>query len=109
MTLEASIENPWETPSLEPDSESMGDQPPEQHTDQPPEFPSASETFSSAHSAEVRVSELEARNQYLFRRNVTLVARVAELEVSNQRLTQEVNALKKAADRLPWFLRWTRS
>jgi hypothetical protein len=51
--------------------------------------------------------ELETRNQYLFERNVALVAKVAQLETANLRLQEEVSALRQASrTQPPWYLRW---
>jgi hypothetical protein len=102
-------ENPWETPSLEPDlelietsqrlvalSESTFPACPDLEMASPESEPSG---------AKARIAELEAKNQYLFQRNVALVAKVAEIEVLNRHLSEEVIALKKLA-RTPWFMRW---
>jgi molecular chaperone GrpE (heat shock protein) len=104
-------ENPWETPSLEPDLElietshrlvALSDEtflaPPDLEEDQ---------KVSTELNAKSRIVELEAKNQYLFNRNVALVAKLAEIEVLNRRLSEEVIALKKSA-RTPWFMRWLR-
>jgi hypothetical protein len=102
-------ENPWETPSLEPDLElietshrlvALSDETFFSHPD-----PEEGQTVSSESSAKARIVELEAKIQYLFDRNVALVAKLAEVEVLNRRLSEEVIALKKSG-RTPWFMRW---
>lgn len=102
-------ENPWETPSLEPDLELIETS---HRLVALSEDTSASRSdtekapFESEQSGvNARLTELESKNQYLFKRNVTLVAKVAEIEVLNRRLSEELIALKKIA-RTPWFMRW---
>jgi hypothetical protein len=98
--------DPWETPPSEPDLELI-------ETSQrlvslsEDTFPSTPEVenVSAQSDADARIIELETQKQYLFQRNVTLVARVAELEVLNRRLYEEMSALKKSV-RAPWFVRW---
>ncbi len=102
-------ENPWETPSLEPDLELI-------ETSHrlvalsEDFFASRSDTeeepFESEQSGDrARITELETKNQYLFKRNIALVAKVAEMEVLNRQLSEELTALKKLV-RTPWFMRW---
>jgi hypothetical protein len=102
-------ENPWETPSLEPDLELV-------ETSHrlvalsEDAFPALSDLEkasleSEQSGAKARIAELESKNQYLFKRNVALVAKVAEIEVLNRRLSEELIELKKSA-RTPWFMRW---
>jgi hypothetical protein len=102
-------ENPWETPSLEPDLElietshrlvSLSED-----TFSPIPDPEKAPLESALSAADARIAELEAQSQYLFKRNVALVAKVAEIEVLNRHLSEEVIALKKSA-RTPWFMRW---
>jgi molecular chaperone GrpE (heat shock protein) len=102
-------ENPWETPSLEPNLELIESshrlvELPEDAIHQDTS-PSDSQDVSAKNDSEVRIAELEAQNQYLFNRNVALVAKVAEIEVLNRRLSEEIITLKKSA-RAPWFMRW---
>jgi hypothetical protein len=102
-------ENPWETPSLEPDLElvetshrfvSLSEDTPASSPD-----PEKAPLGPDPSGANARLAELESKNQYLFKRNVALVAKVAEIEVLNRRLSKELIALKKMA-RTPWFMRW---
>jgi hypothetical protein len=113
MTPEAPLENPWETPALEPDLGPIHIAPPTaQSTETLTSASSSNETSAEGRAQshdEARIDELERQNRYLFRRNVVLVARVAELEVANQRLSEKVSALKQSASRTPWFMRWIRS
>lgn len=61
-------------------------------------------------SEAIRIAELEARNQYLFQRNVALVAKVAALEAANLRLQDELSNLRQLQrlSETPWYLRWLR-
>jgi hypothetical protein len=102
-------ENPWETPFLEPDLDlietshrlvALSDE-----TFLTPPDLEEGQTVSSESSTKARVVELEAKVQYLFNRNVALVAKLAEIEVLNRHLSEEVIALNKSA-RTPWFMRW---
>jgi hypothetical protein len=53
-----------------------------------------------------RIAELEAQHKYLFRRNVGLVARVAELEAVNLRLQEQISDLKQQVQsQVPWYKR----
>jgi hypothetical protein len=53
-----------------------------------------------------RILELETQKQYLFQRNVGLVAKTAELEAANLRLQEQVSALKRAErSQIPWYKR----
>jgi hypothetical protein len=102
-------ENPWETPSLEPDLELIetSQRLVALSEDAFPTLPDPEKASleSEKSGANVRISELESKNQYLFKRNVALVAKVAEIEVLNRRLSEELIALKKSV-RTPWFMRW---
>ncbi len=102
-------ENPWETPSLGPDLELI-------ETSHrlvalsEDSFAALSDLEKASLASEqagenARITELEAKNQYLFKRNVALVAKVAEIEVLNRRLSEELIVLKKSV-RTPWFMRW---
>jgi molecular chaperone GrpE (heat shock protein) len=102
-------ENPWETPSLEPDLE-LTETSHRLVALSEDTFASRSDTEktpleSEQADANARIAELESKNQYLFKRNVALVAKVAEIEVLNRRLSEELIALKKTM-RTPWFMRW---
>jgi hypothetical protein len=105
-------ENPWETPSLEPDLELIETSHrlvalSEDSLAALSDLEKASlESDESEQAGEnVRITELEEKNQYLFKRNVALVAKVAEIEVLNRRLSEELIVLKKSV-RTPWFMRW---
>lgn len=107
MTSEAiDQKDPWETPPSEPDLELI-------ETSQrlvslsEDTFPSMPiiETDSAQSVSDGRIVELERQKEYLFQRNVALVAKVAELEVLNGHLYEEISTLKKSA-RTPWFVRW---
>ena len=96
MTPEAPIENPWDTPvesSPERSDVAQSDLPSE-NLAPPASNPSALNNFKR--KAQIRIEELEVKNEYLFQRNITLVTKVAELEVSNRRLSQELGLLQRA-------------
>lgn len=55
------------------------------------------------------IAALEARNKYLFNRNIVLVAKAAELEAANLRLQEQLSTLKQSSrnsSESPWYLRW---
>jgi hypothetical protein len=104
MTPEAPIENPWDTPALDPSLERAPAQSALQPDSVPtPSKPSALEIFKQ--KTQLRIEELEAKNEYLFQRNITLVTKVAELEVLNRRLSEELSLLKRASH-IARLMRW---
>jgi hypothetical protein len=104
--------DPWETPPLELDLELI-------ETSQ--RLMSLSEAYyrnpldSSNTDAQVqtldpRITALEARNKFLFNRNIELTAKVAALEVANLRLQEQVSGLKQSQNStIPWYRRWFQS
>ncbi len=97
MTPEAPIENPWDTPVLDPGLERT----PAQSASQPENSaPTASNPLALdgfRRKTQIRIEDLETKNEYLFQRNIALVTKVAELEVLNRRLSEEVALLKRAS------------
>lgn len=98
----------WEAPPLEIDPElietsqrlvSLSD---EAYSSETPEQP-LTELNKRPHLA-----ALEARNKYLFNRNIVLVAKAAELEAANLRLQEQLSVLKQSSrsSESPWYLRW---
>jgi hypothetical protein len=99
--------DPWETPPLELDAELI-------ETSQ--RLVSLSEAHHQDvlgsltpdvkdHPPEPRMVALQARNKFLFNRNIELAAKVAALETSNLRLQEQISELKQSQSS-PWFLRW---
>ena len=99
--------DPWETPPLELDAELI-------------ETSQRLVSLSEAHHRDVldsqnprteaqqpdpRMVALQARNKFLFNRNIELTAKVAALETSNLRLQDQISELKQSQSS-PWFLRW---
>lgn len=105
-------ENPWETPPLALDPELIETSQrlvalSEEAFPAPPHPAPIPKAEASHPQFDPKLVELERQNQYLFQRNVNLVAQVAELEVQNRRLSEDLLALKQSA-RSPWYLRWLR-
>jgi hypothetical protein len=97
----------WETPPIELDSELVETS---QRLVAMSEKSFASqfndETPAKEDLQDPRITELEAKNKYLFQRNVGLVAKVAELEAVNLRLQEQISDLKQQIKaQVPWYKR----
>jgi hypothetical protein len=101
-------QDPWEAPPIEIDPELI-------ETSQ--RLVSLSDSVYGGNTLDQPLAELkknshlaalEARNKYLFNRNIVLVAKSAELEAANLRLQEQLSALKQSSrhSERPWYVRW---
>lgn len=101
-------QDPWEAPPIEIDPELI-------ETSQ--RLVSLSDGVYGGNTLDQTLAELkenphlavlEARNKYLFNRNIVLVAKSAELEAANLRLQEQLSALKQSNrhSERPWYFRW---
>jgi hypothetical protein len=97
----------WETPPIELDAELVEtSQRLVAMSEKNFAFPSNQEIPAQEDLQNPRVVELEAQQKYLFKRNVGLVAKVAELEAANLRLQEQISDLKQQVQsQVPWFKR----
>jgi hypothetical protein len=64
---------------------------------------------AAAQTPDPQMAALEMRNQYLFTRNIELVAKIATLEAANLSLQEQISALRQSQRSVsPWYLRWLR-
>ncbi len=107
MSESALPDDPWEMPPVPLDPELIATSQRLMSKSEPILDPAESSPTPEVDARDLQIRQLEQQQQWLFHRNATLTAELAQLRITNQCLVEKLAQLRQPPQATAgWFSRW---